>query len=194
MKIDVKNITLETDRLILRAFKIEDLENFFEYAKVPGVGEAAGWLHHNTIEDTKKVAEMFLKEKNILSLVDKDTGKMIGTLGLHEPDGAMTELVYKKFKKKDIVELGFVLSKDFWGRGIMPEAVDAVLNYLFENTGAEFVMAGYFNENARSMRTQEKVGMKKFAEGMGKDAHKKDIGISFTGITKEKYFDRTTAR
>ena len=36
--------------------------------------------------------------------------------------------------------------------------------------------------------------MKKFAEGMGKDAHKKDIGISFTGITKEKYFDRTTAR
>ena len=137
---------------------------------------------------------MFLKEKNILSLVDKDTGKMIGTLGLHEPDAAMTEPVYEKFKKKDIVELGFVLSKDFWGRGIMPEAVDAVLNYLFENTGAEFVMAGYFNENVRSMRTQEKVGMKKFAEGMGKDAHKKDIGISFTGITKEKYFDRTTAR
>lgn len=42
MKIDVKNITIETDRLILRAFKIEDLENFFEYARVPGVGEAAG--------------------------------------------------------------------------------------------------------------------------------------------------------
>lgn len=42
MKIDVTNITLETKRLILRAFQIEDLENFFDYAKVPGVGEAAG--------------------------------------------------------------------------------------------------------------------------------------------------------
>ena len=194
MKIDVKNITIETDRLILRVFKIEDLENFFEYASVPGVGEAAGWLHHNSIEDAKKVAEMFIKEKNIFSLVDKDTGKMIGTLGLHEPDGKMPELVYEKFKKRNIVELGFVLSKEYWGKGLMPEAVSAVLKYLFKNTGAEFVMAGYFNENVRSMRTQEKVGMKKFAEGMGKDAHKKDIGISFTGITKEKYFDRTTAR
>lgn len=194
MKVDVTNITLETDRLILRAFQIEDLENFFEYAREPGVGEAAGWLHHNTIEDTKKVAEMFIKEKNILSLVDKDTGKMIGTLGLHEPNGTMVELVYEKFKKKNIVELGFVLSKDFWGRGFMPEAVGAVLRYLFENTDAEFVMACYFNENVRSMRTQEKVGMTKFAEGMGKDAYKKDIGISFTGLTKEKYFDRITAR
>lgn len=194
MKIDVTNITIETDRLILRAFKIEDLENFFEYARVPGVGEAAGWLHHNTIEDAKKVAEMFIKEENVLSLVDKDTGKMIGTLGLHEPDGKMPELVYEKFKKRNIVELGFVLSKEYWGKGLMPEAVSAVLKYLFKNTGAEFVMAGYFNENVRSMRTQEKVGMKKFAEGMGKNAHKKDIGISFTGITKEKYFDRTTAR
>lgn len=194
MKIDVTNITLETKRLILRAFEIEDLENFFEYARVPGVGEAAGWLHHNTIEDTKKVAEMFIKEENVLSLVDKDTGKMIGTLGLHEPDGKMPELVYEKFKKKNIVELGFVLSNEYWGKGLMPEAVSAVLKYLFENTDAEFVMAGYFVNNERSMRTQEKVGMKKFTEGMGKDAHKKDIGISFTGITKEKYFDRTTAR
>ena len=61
MKIDVTNITLETKRLILRAFQIEDLENFFDYARVPGVGEAAGWIHHNSIEDTKKVAEMFIK-------------------------------------------------------------------------------------------------------------------------------------
>ena len=194
MKIDVTNITLETKRLILRAFQIEDLENFFDYARVPGVGEAAGWIHHNSIEDTKKVAEMFIKEKNIFSLVDKDTEKMIGTLGLHEPDGKMPELVYEKFKKKNIVELGFVLSNEYWGKGLMPEAVSAVLKYLFENTDAEFVMAGYFVNNERSMRTQEKVGMKKFAEGIGKDADKKDIGISFTGITKEKYFDRITNR
>lgn len=194
MKIDVTNITLETKRLILRAFQIEDLENFFDYARVPGVGEAAGWLHHKSIEDTKKVAEMFIKEKNIFSLVDKDMGKMIGTLGLHEPDGKMPELVYEKFKKKNIVELGFVLSNEYWGKGLMPEAVSAVLKYLFENTDAEFVMAGYFVNNERSMRTQEKVGMKKFDEGIGKDADKKDIGICFTGITKEKYFDRITNR
>ena len=38
-KVDVTNIMLETDRLILRPWKKEDLEDFYEYAKVDGVGQ-----------------------------------------------------------------------------------------------------------------------------------------------------------
>ncbi len=43
---DVTNIRIETARLILRAWQMEDLDDFFEYAKVDGVGQMAGWQPH----------------------------------------------------------------------------------------------------------------------------------------------------
>ena len=45
-EININNVILETERLILRAWEITDLDNFFEYASVNGVGEKAGWEHH----------------------------------------------------------------------------------------------------------------------------------------------------
>ena len=43
---DITGITIETNRLILREWNQEDLDDLFEYASVPGVGELAGWPHH----------------------------------------------------------------------------------------------------------------------------------------------------
>ena len=48
VEIDISNVKLETERLILRAWEITDLDNFFEYASVNGVGEKAGWEHHKS--------------------------------------------------------------------------------------------------------------------------------------------------
>ena len=50
----INGIVIQTDRLILRPFKQEDLKDFFEYASVEGVGEMAGWRHHESIEKLKK--------------------------------------------------------------------------------------------------------------------------------------------
>ena len=47
--INIKNIILETNRLLLRPFKMSDLNDFYEYAKVWGVGQMAGWLPHQSI-------------------------------------------------------------------------------------------------------------------------------------------------
>ena len=47
--IDITGITLTTKRLILRPWKKKDLEDFFEYAHVDGVGQMAGWLPHKTL-------------------------------------------------------------------------------------------------------------------------------------------------
>lgn len=44
IQIDISNIILETERLILRQWKESDLEDFYEYASVPGVGEMAGCI------------------------------------------------------------------------------------------------------------------------------------------------------
>ena len=57
---------LETQRLILREFKEEDLTDFYEYASVDGVGEMAGWSHHENIEITKddSVKELYDSKYN----------------------------------------------------------------------------------------------------------------------------------
>lgn len=81
--IDVTNKTIETDRLILRAWKETDLDDFYEYASVEGVGEMAGWKHHESIDVTKKILQSFISEKNVFAIVYKENNKVIGSLGLH---------------------------------------------------------------------------------------------------------------
>ncbi len=49
-KFDVTNLRIETERLILREWKLSDLDDFFEYASVPNVGVRAGWAHHESRE------------------------------------------------------------------------------------------------------------------------------------------------
>ncbi|MBQ4638433.1 MAG: N-acetyltransferase, partial [Clostridia bacterium] len=63
-KVDITNTVLETPRLILRPWKTSDIDDFFEYAKVPGVGEMAGWPHHTSKDTSKMVMESFIEGKN----------------------------------------------------------------------------------------------------------------------------------
>ena len=55
---DVTDITIETERLLLRPFAESDLEDFYAYASVPGVGEWAGWPHHESIETSMKILKL----------------------------------------------------------------------------------------------------------------------------------------
>ena len=59
-------------------------------------------------------------------------------------------------------EIGYVLSKDYWGQGIMPEAVTAVINYLFNDLNLDFLTCGYYEFNNQSKRVQEKCGFKPY--------------------------------
>lgn len=61
--IDISNTVIKTDRLLLRAWKETDIHDFFEYASVDGVGEMAGWKHHNTIEESQRVLNDFISKK-----------------------------------------------------------------------------------------------------------------------------------
>ena len=53
---------IETERLILRAFMPSDLDDFYEYASVEGVGEMAGWHHHESIEKSQEILDIFIDE------------------------------------------------------------------------------------------------------------------------------------
>lgn len=152
-KIDITNVTLETPRLLLRTFRQTDLHDFYEYASVAGVGEMAGWKHHESLAETQRVLDGFLAEKNIFALVDKEHGKVIGSLGLHTSNAGGTE--YELLRCK---EIGYVLSKAYWGRGLMPEAVKEVIRFCFDDLQAELLTVGHYAGNQQSKRVIEKCG------------------------------------
>ena len=156
---EIGELVLETERLILRPFKQSDLHDFNEYASVPGVGEMAGWKHHETIEKTQEILDMFIKEDKTFAIVFKKTNKVIGSLGV-EKYGLEEKLT--EFTSYYGREIGYVLSKDYWGKGIMPEAVGAVIHYLFNDLNMDFLTCGYYDFNDRSKRVQEKCGFKPY--------------------------------
>lgn len=153
-EIDISEVVLKTKRLLLRPWREEDLNDFFEYASVDGVGEMAGWSHHKTKDDTKAILSMFIKEKKTFAI--EREGKVIGSLGIEKYD----ENKLPELSDKSGRELGFVLSKDYWGNGYMAEAVAAVIDYLFKTVGLDFIICGYFTDNSQSKRVQEKCGFK----------------------------------
>lgn len=151
--IDVTNIRIETERLILRPWREEDLEDLFAYASVEGVGEMAGWVHHGNRDESRRILASFIAHKKTFALELKETGQVIGSLGIEEHDS-------KEFDDSEGIgrELGYVLSKKHWGRGLMTEAVNAVINYCFTTLRYDFLICGHFARNDRSRRVVEKSG------------------------------------
>ena len=154
--IDLSNVTLRTERLVLRPWRADDLEDLFEYASVDGVGQMAGWAPHRSIEETKGILDMFIRETVTFAVEYK--GKAIGSLGVDCYD----EELYPEFFEKRCREIGYVLSKDYWGKGLMPEAVSEVLRYLFEDMGLDAVFCSHYLWNTQSDRVQDKCGFRHF--------------------------------
>lgn len=153
-QIDISNTVLKTERLILRPWRQEDLDDFYEYARVDGVGQMAGWLPHESKETTQMVLDSFITHKKTFAL--ELDGKVIGSLGI------------ENYKEEEFPELdalpgrsiGYVLSKDYWGQGLMPEAVKAVQKYLFEDAGFDFLVVSHYVWNGQSRRVIQKSGFK----------------------------------
>lgn len=151
--IDVTNIRIETPRMILRSWTIDDLADLYEYARVEGVGEKAGWNHHQTVDESRRILNAFIHSKKTFALELKANKKVIGSLGL-EPradDAGLPSYLQGR-------EIGYVLSKDYWGQGLMPEAVKAVISYCFDILHYNYLTCGHFDHNERSKRVVEKSG------------------------------------
>jgi len=152
VEIDISNVKLETERLILRAWKITDLDDFFEYASVNGVGEKAGWEHHKSKDESLEILKMFIDEKKFFAIVLKENQKAIGSIGIEECRQDLDKNLENLLGK----ELGYVLSKDYWNKGIMTEAVE----YCFKILKLNYLIATCFNYNIASKRVLEKLNFK----------------------------------
>ena len=151
-QIDITNVVLTTDRLTLRPWRESDLNDFYEYASVDGVGQMAGWNPHRNVEESKMILAHFIKGKHVFAL--EHQGKVIGSLGVEE----YSEENYPELDALQGREIGYVLSKACWGQGLMPEAVKAVIGWLFDEIQLDFIIVGHFDRNAQSKRVVEKCG------------------------------------
>ncbi len=172
IQIDITDTVLETRRLILRPWEESDLEDFYAYASVEGVGEMAGWRHHESIEVSRSILEDFMSHKNVFALVHRESGRAIGSLGLH-PSWANEDEAYRDLKVK---EIGYVLSREYWGQGLMPEAVRAVIGFCFDTCGLDALTVGHFSVNGQSKRVIEKCGFQFVRESR---YHAKQLGKDF---------------
>ncbi len=170
--IDITNIVIETPRLILRAWRDSDLMDFYEYASVPGVGEMAGWPALKTLEEAQEALDSFIQEPYTFALEYKAAGKVIGSLCVDwlDPD--------PKLPDANILIFGYDLHKDYWGQGLMPEAVNAIIPYCFETLLADYIRIGIYTWNHQSIRVAEKCGFQYWRTW--------EVGLK-NGKTEEEY-------
>lgn len=142
--------TIETDRLILREWTLDDVDDLYDYAKNPNVGPHGGWKPHESKEESLEILQtLFLDKYDSWAIVDKENGKVIGSIGYEED---------VRRKGANCKELGYAMAEDYWGRGIMTEAAKAAIQYGFDAMQLDMVSIYRNPQNHRSGRVIEKCG------------------------------------
>lgn len=143
---------IETNRLILRYLKPSDLKSvFYNYANDDEVTKYLVWPTHRTIKDTKKFFDMCDKEDPLL----KKYHYFIETKDKHELIGSCSVVSFIN----GCPEIGYVIGKKWWNKGIMTEACNKLIEILI-NDGYKKVVIKANVENIASNRVIEKCGFK----------------------------------
>ncbi len=142
--------TLETERLTLRPFRESDAEALFACCRNANLGNNAGWAPHQSIEESREILHtLFMKQENIWAITRKDSGQLIGSIGII-PD--------PKRENPQSRMLGYWLDEAHWGKGYMTEAVQAVINYAFKELHLSLITAYCYPHNKRSQKVLERNG------------------------------------
>jgi len=155
---------LETERLILRKLNLQDENDLFEFDSDVEVSKFLSWDAHKSIDDTRNFINFVLgkyerDEAGEWGIVLKENGKLIGTISFVD---------YNIRNRR--AEIGYVLSRKYWGQGIMPEALKRIIKFAFEEMGLNRIECFHALENEKSGRVMQKVGM------------------SFEGIVRERLY------
>jgi [ribosomal protein S5]-alanine N-acetyltransferase len=145
---------LETPRTILRKINVNDIQDIFVYCSDEEVSKHTTWDVHKKIEDTDGFVNFVIDRYNNCQLSpwgiqDKITGKIIGTCD---------------FVKWDIdncrAEIGYALSRKYWGQGYMTECVKKLIEFGFKNMNLIRIEARCVLDNIGSSKVMERSGMK----------------------------------
>jgi ribosomal-protein-alanine N-acetyltransferase len=176
--------TLETKRLKLRRFTIEDAKNIYDnWACDPQVTRFLRWEAHKDVEESrafigKTIAGYSDSASYQWAIELKEQDTVIGAIGL---------MVENENDEKG--EIGYCMGKAFWGMGIMAEALSRVLEFAFEEVGFNRIEASHSVRNPASGRVMQKAGM--LFECHARQLYKSRSGFEDCDIyyiLKEDYF------
>lgn len=168
---------LETSRMRLRQFTLEDLDALSKIVGDPEVMKYIGAGGARGIQSAEKTIRIIMShwEKHgfgIWALEEKATGKLMGWCGLQHLD------------KTPEVEVAYLLDSPYWRQGYATEAARAALRYGFENLNLDRIVAITRSENVGSYRVMEKLGMR-----YERDAHFYGVDVIYYAIKREEFME-----
>ncbi|NJD03804.1 MAG: GNAT family N-acetyltransferase [Ruminiclostridium sp.] len=146
--------SIETGRLLLRNFEKNDVESFFSCCGSRVIlGQYMSWTPHGNIKITKRIldiiTESYKNDTYNWAIVSKNRNEVIGSI-----------FVKSLFPEHKCCEIGYYLCEDFWGKGLMTEAVVVVVKFLFNEVGVHRVQAFHDIQNIASERVLQKSGFR----------------------------------
>lgn len=172
-------IELETKRLILRKLKLEDADQAFKnWCSDDEVSKYMTWSTAKTIQDTSNwlafVQKVYTENINYeWGIVLKETNELIGSIGM-----------YLKEEFDNRYEIGYAISKKYWGNGYTTEASRCVMDYLINQEGIKGFLGRHAKLNGASGSVMQKVGFRYIKDGWYEKLDK-----SNKCETKEYYLD-----
>ena len=163
-------VQLETDRLILRRFAVNDAESFFfNWASDDEVTRYLTWPTHQSTAVSRGYMEYCVKGYDDPAFYQwgielKDTHELIGNIS-----------VVKVIDEIGSLEFGWVIGKKYWGNGYTAEAGLKLIDFFFDQVGANRICAGHDVNNPNSGRVMQKIGMK--FEGILRQSARNNQGI-----------------
>ena len=180
-------VRIETERLILRKFVLSDAQDMFSnVTSDPKVNPFLTWELHESVSSTEKLlidwSERYNNPARYCWAIElRESGEVIGNIS------APTIR-----ERTQTAEVTYCLGSRWWGRGIVPEALKAVMEFLFLVVGVNRIEAGFDIHNPNSGKVLEKVGMCK--EGVHRQAGCNNQGffdLVFYAILREDYSKTT---
>lgn len=147
----------ETPRLLLRPFEEGDREAYLDYFNDPELWRMLGY-RPLTAEDLRGDFQWRLDSPYVTALVLKETGRVVGHICAGQLDPPLLER--EELRGKRGRSLSFSLHRALRRRGLMSEALTALLDELFGAEGLDFVHSGYFAFNAASAALHRKLGFR----------------------------------
>ena len=162
---------IETKRLILSRFTEEDAKDMFtNWASDPEVTKFLTWPMHPDVDFTRNLLSEWITHY-------EDGAYFNWVMELKENHEAIGNISVVKLNERiEEAVIGYCMSRAYWGRELMPEALKAVMDYLFDEVGVNRVAACHDSNNPKSGRVMDKAGMK--LEGTLRAAGINNQGIS----------------
>ena len=164
---------IETPRLILRMAQIEDAEPMFHnWASDPEVTKFLTWPAYQSIDSAYPVLNMWIRDYEKPDFYQW----MIELKEISEPIGSISVVHHRD----DIAaaEIGYCIGQSWWHKGIMTEALTAVMQFLFKEVGMNRIEAKHDINNPNSGGVMKKCGMK--YEGTSRASDRNNQGICDT--------------